>query len=88
MMKTIVWSTFAALFLSLTGNVSSNAFGQFPEPRSAYKLKDVIVTSYGLSGNAAVDASRALGVTLGYTKVEWTYLKPGGKSKAGYTEVE
>ena len=74
-MKTIICTTLAALFLSLAGNVSSKAFAQSEgrEIYYAYKLKDVIVTSYGFQGNAAVDPLPAELVTLGYTEVEWTF---------------
>jgi type VI protein secretion system component Hcp len=73
-MKTIICTAFAALFLSLAGNVSSKAFAQSEgrEIYYTYKLKDVIITSYGFQGNAAVDPLPAELVTLGYTEVEWT----------------
>jgi len=75
-MKTVICTTLAALLLSLTGHVSSKAFAE-PDGRVSYytyKLKDVIVTSYGFQGKAAVDPSPADAVTLGYTEVEWTFL--------------
>jgi len=72
-MKTIAWAIVAALFLSLSGNVSSKAVAQSPEPQSAYKLKDVIVTSFGFQGNPAVNRS-PLSMALGYTEVEWTFI--------------
>ena len=62
--------------------------GSAREPYLTYKLKDVIVTSFAMRGGAGNDT--LLGnrgndhahdplpteeVTLGYTEVEWTYLR-------------
>ena len=44
------------------------------EPYLTYKLKDVIVTSYGFHGNSSGDPLPSEEVTLGYTEVEWTYI--------------
>ncbi|MEW4486857.1 type VI secretion system tube protein Hcp [Thalassoglobus sp. JC818] len=44
------------------------------EPYLTYKLKDVVVTSYGFHGNAAGDPLPSEEITLGYTEVEWTYI--------------
>jgi len=113
-MKTVICATLAALFVSLTGTVSSNAFAQFPEPQSAYKLEQVIITSYGFEeikwtfdtpatdfvfhnitrskGGSSRETdtglmkgdgpgpfrndqdSPAQELTLGYSKVEWTFM--------------
>ena len=72
-MKTVICTTLATLFLSFTGHVSSKAFAE-PKRQTyyAYKLKDVIITSYDFQRKAAVDPSPAF--TLGYTEVEWTFM--------------
>ncbi len=44
------------------------------EPYLTYKLKDVIVTSYGFHGNSSGDPLPSEEITLGYTEVEWTYI--------------
>ena len=44
------------------------------EPYLKYKLKDVIVTSYGFHGNSSGDPIPSEEVTLGYSEVEWTYV--------------
>jgi len=74
-MKTVICTALAALFLSLSGNVSSKAFAE-PElqTHSTYKLKDVIITSYDFQRKVAVDPSTAGALTLGYTEVEWTFM--------------
>ena len=74
-MKTVICTTLAALFLSFAGNVSSKEFAE-PDLQThlTYKLKDVIITSYDLQRKQAVDPSPADALTLGYTKVEWTFM--------------
>ena len=74
-MKTVICTTLASLFFSLAGNVSSKAFAE-PELQThlTYKLKDVIITSYDFQRKVAVDPSPADALTLGYTKVEWTFM--------------
>jgi type VI protein secretion system component Hcp len=86
-MKTIAWAIVAALFLSLSGNVSSKAVAQSPEPQSAYKLKDVIVTSFGFQGNPAVNRS-PLSMALGYTEVEWTFNTPGNSRVGASSDAD
>ena len=44
------------------------------QPYLTYKLKNVIVTSYGFEGSAAGDLLPVEQVTLSYTEVEWTYV--------------
>ncbi|MCA8990800.1 MAG: type VI secretion system tube protein Hcp [Planctomycetaceae bacterium] len=48
--------------------------GNKQEPYLKYKLKDVILTSYSFHGTASGDPLPSEQVTLGYTKVEWTYV--------------
>ena len=74
-MKTVICTTLAALFLSFAGNVSSKEFAE-PDLQThlTYKLKDVIITSYDFQRKQAVDPSPADALTLGYTKVEWTFM--------------
>ena len=74
-MKTVICTTLAALFLSFAGNVSSKEFTE-PDLQThlTYKLKDVIITSYDFQRKQAVDPSPADALTLGYTKVEWTFM--------------
>jgi type VI secretion system secreted protein Hcp len=45
------------------------------EPYLKYTLHDVIVTSYSFHCNAASQPRPSESVTLGYTKVEWEYIK-------------
>jgi type VI secretion system secreted protein Hcp len=44
------------------------------EPYLKYKLKDVIVSSYGFHGDASGDPLPSEQVSLGYSEVEWTYV--------------
>ncbi len=44
------------------------------EPYLKYKLKDVIVSSYGFHGDASGDPMPSEQVSLGYSEVEWTYV--------------
>ena len=44
------------------------------EPYLKYKLSDVIITSYSFHGNSSGDPLPSEQLTLGYTKVEWTYV--------------
>ena len=44
------------------------------EPYLTYKLFDVIVSSYSFHGNSSGSPLPSEQVTLGYTKVEWTYI--------------
>ena len=44
------------------------------EPYLTYKLSDVIVSSYSFHGNSSGSPLPSEQVTLGYTKVEWTYV--------------
>lgn len=55
------------------------------EPYLTYKLFDVIITSYSFHGNSSGDPLPSEEVTLGYSKVEWTYttLDPATGDKKG-----
>jgi type VI secretion system secreted protein Hcp len=55
------------------------------EPYLKYKLFDVIVSSYSFHGTAAGDPLPTEEITLGYTKVEWTYnvVDPKTGNKTG-----
>ena len=44
------------------------------EPYLTYKLSDVIISSYSFHGNSSGSPLPSEQVTLGYTKVEWTYI--------------
>lgn len=44
------------------------------EPYLKYKLYDVIVTSYSFHGDASGDPLPSEQVSLGYSKVDWTYV--------------
>ncbi len=44
------------------------------EPYLTYKLSDVIISSYSFHGNASGSPLPTEQITLGYTKVEWTYI--------------
>jgi type VI secretion system secreted protein Hcp len=44
------------------------------EPYLKYKLSDVIVTSYSFHGNASGDPLPSEEITLGFSKIEWTYI--------------
>ena len=44
------------------------------EPYLKYKLTDVVVTSYSFAGNSSGDPLPSEEITLGFTKVEWTYV--------------
>ena len=44
------------------------------EPFLKYKIKDVIITSYGFHGVASNDPMPSEEVTLAFTEVEWTYI--------------
>ena len=44
------------------------------EPYLIYKLSDVIITSYSFHGNSSGDPLPTEQLTLGYAKVEWTYV--------------
>jgi len=44
------------------------------EPYLTYKLSDVIISSYSFHGNASGSPLPSEQITLGYTKVEWTYI--------------
>lgn len=44
------------------------------EPYLKYKLSDVIVTSYSVHGDASGNPLPSEQVSLGYSKVEWTYV--------------
>ncbi len=44
------------------------------EPYLTYKLADVIVSSYSFHGNSSGSPLPSEQITLGYTKVEWTYI--------------
>jgi len=44
------------------------------EPYLKYKLRNVIVSSYGLTANAGGQPLPAEEVTLGFTAAEWTYV--------------
>ena len=44
------------------------------EPYLKYKMKDVIITSYGFHGNSSGDPLPSEEVTMGYSEVEWTYV--------------
>lgn len=48
-------------------------YGNEEQTYLTYKLKDVIVTSYGIKGRNNQNEG-AVAVTLGYTEVEWTYI--------------
>ncbi len=41
---------------------------------SEYKLSDVIVSSYSIHANSSGSPLPSEQITLGYTKVEWTYI--------------
>ena len=43
------------------------------EPYLAYKLKNVIVTSYSFHGNGSGEPLPSEEVTLGFSEAEWTY---------------
>lgn len=65
--------------------------GNKQEPYLTYKLKHVVVSSYGFHGNASGDPLPSEELTLGYTEVEWTYVlldhttgKPKGNVPAKY----
>jgi type VI secretion system secreted protein Hcp len=46
------------------------------EPYMKYKLKDVIISSYSVSGSTSGDTTVPTEeVTLNYTEIEWTYSK-------------
>ena len=55
------------------------------EPYLTYKLSDVIVSSYSFHGNSSGSPLPSEQITLGYTKVEWTYivLDPATGDKKG-----
>ena len=55
------------------------------EPYLKYKLKDVIVSSYGFHGDASGDPLPSEQVSLSYTEVEWTYvvINPETGDKSG-----
>ncbi len=44
------------------------------EPYLTYKLADVIVSSYSFHGNSSGSPLPSEQITLGYTKVDWTYI--------------
>jgi len=44
------------------------------EPYLKYKLFDVIITSYSFHGNASADPLPSEEITLGFSKIEWTYI--------------
>jgi type VI secretion system secreted protein Hcp len=44
------------------------------EPYLTYKLSDVVVSSYSFHGNSSGNPLPSEQITLGYTKVEWTYI--------------
>ena len=44
------------------------------EPYLKYKLENVIVTSYSFHGNSSGSPLPSEQITMGYTKVEWTYV--------------
>ena len=44
------------------------------EPYLTYKLSDVIISSYSFHGNSSGSPLPSEQITLGYTKVEWTYI--------------
>ncbi len=55
------------------------------EPLLKYKLENVIITSYSFHGNQSGSPVPSEQVTLGFTKVEWTYclLDPNDGSNKG-----
>ena len=55
------------------------------EPYLTYKLSDVIISSYSFHGNSSGSPLPSEQITLGYTKVEWTYivLDPATGDKKG-----
>jgi type VI secretion system secreted protein Hcp len=62
------------------------------EPYLKYKLFDVIVSSFSMHGNASGNPLPSEQITLGYTKVEWTYNvvdpKTGNKTGAVPTKYD
>jgi type VI secretion system secreted protein Hcp len=44
------------------------------QPYLTYVIKNVIVTSYGFSGNSSGEPQPTEQVTLGFTAAEWTYI--------------
>src|SRR4051812_44008504 len=48
--------------------------GNKQEPYLKYKLYNVILSSYGFHGNSAGSPIPSEEVTLGFTKIEWTYI--------------
>lgn len=44
------------------------------EPYLKYKLSDVIVSSYSFHGNSSGDPLPSEEITLGFSKIEWTYI--------------
>ena len=44
------------------------------EPYLKYKMENVIVTSYSFHGNSSGSPLPTEQITMGYTKVEWTYI--------------
>ena len=44
------------------------------EPYLTYKLHDVIISSYSFHGNSSGSPLPSEQITVGYTKVEWTYI--------------
>lgn len=74
---------FPEVTIELCKSVPSNdgTGGTKQVPYLTYKLKDVIVTSYNISGGTADgDPLPTEEIALGYTEVEWTYivLDPAG----------
>jgi type VI secretion system secreted protein Hcp len=66
--------------------------GNKQEPYLKYVLSDVIVTSYSFHGNSSGDPIPSEEVTLGFSKIEWTYViidpktgKPSGNVPGKYT---
>ena len=44
------------------------------EPYLTYKMDNVIITSYSFHGNSSGSPLPSEQITMGYTKVEWTYI--------------